>query len=114
MICGRAKEIITVAGRNIFPTEIETVAAQVDGVRAGAVVAVGTDGPATRPGLVIAAEFKGADEPAARTALVELIASECGVVPAEVVFMRPGSLPRTSSGKLRRLEVKRNLEGAGQ
>lgn len=114
VICGRAKEIITVAGRNIFPTEIETVAAQVDGVRAGAVVAVGTDGPATRPGLVIAAEFKGADEPAARTALVELIASECGVVPAEVVFMRPGSLPRTSSGKLRRLEVKRNLEGAGQ
>ncbi|MCV7046690.1 long-chain-fatty acid--ACP ligase MbtM [Mycobacterium frederiksbergense] len=114
VICGRAKEIITVAGRNIFPTEIETVAAQVDGVRAGAVVAVGTDGPATRPGLVIAAEFKGADEPAARTALVELVASECGVVPAEVVFMRPGSLPRTSSGKLRRLEVKRNLEGAGQ
>lgn len=114
VICGRAKEIITVAGRNIFPTEIETVAAQVEGVRAGAVVAVGTDGPATRPGLVIAAEFKGADEPAARTALVELIASECGVVPAEVVFMRPGSLPRTSSGKLRRLEVKRNLEGAGQ
>lgn len=114
VICGRAKEIITVAGRNIFPTEIENVAAQVDGVRAGAVVAVGTDGPATRPGLVIAAEFKGADEPAARTALVELVASECGVVPAEVVFMRPGSLPRTSSGKLRRLEVKKNLEGAGQ
>jgi long-chain-fatty-acid--[acyl-carrier-protein] ligase len=114
VICGRAKEIITVAGRNIFPSEIENVAAQVDGVRAGAVVAVGTEGPATRPGLVIAAEFKGADEPAARTALVELVASECGVVPAEVVFMRPGSLPRTSSGKLRRLEVKRNLEGAGQ
>ncbi|WP_395312113.1 long-chain-fatty acid--ACP ligase MbtM [Mycobacterium sp. AMU20-3851] len=114
VICGRAKEIITVAGRNIFPTEIENVAAQVDGVRAGAVVAVGTDGPATRPGLVIAAEFKGADEPAARTALVELVASVCGVVPAEVVFMRPGSLPRTSSGKLRRLEVKRNLEGTGQ
>ena len=114
VICGRAKEIITVAGRNIFPTEIETIAAQVDGVRAGAVVAVGTEGPASRPGLVIAAEFKGADEPAARTALVSLIASECGVVPADVVFMRPGSLPRTSSGKLRRLEVKRNLEGAGQ
>jgi long-chain-fatty-acid--[acyl-carrier-protein] ligase len=26
-----------------------------------------------------------------------------------VVFVAPGSLPRTSSGKLRRLEVKRNL-----
>ncbi|MHA3022926.1 long-chain-fatty acid--ACP ligase MbtM [Mycobacterium sp. BMJ-28] len=112
VICGRAKEIITVAGRNIFPTEIEQVAAQIDGIRPGAVVAIGTDGASTRPGLVIAAEFKGADEPAARSALVQRIASECGVVPADVVFMRPGSLPRTSSGKLRRLEVKRNLEAA--
>ncbi|GAS94957.1 long-chain-fatty-acid--CoA ligase [Mycolicibacterium canariasense] len=112
VICGRAKEIITVAGRNIFPTEIEQVAAQIDGIRPGAVVAVGTGGSSTRPGLVIAAEFKGADEPAARSALVQRIASECGVVPADVVFMRPGSLPRTSSGKLRRLEVKRNLEAA--
>jgi long-chain-fatty-acid--[acyl-carrier-protein] ligase len=40
------------------------------------------------------------------------VASECGVVPASVVFVRPGSLPRTSSGKLRRLEVKRNLAAA--
>ena len=112
VVCGRAKELITVAGRNVFPTEIERIAGQVDGVREGAVVAVGTGESSARPGLVIAAEFKGADEPAARSELVARIASECGVVPADVVFMQPGALPRTSSGKLRRLEVKRNLEGA--
>ena len=112
VVCGRAKELITVAGRNVFPAEIERIAAQVDGVREGGVVAVGTGEASTRPGLVIAAEFKGTDEPAARSALVARIASECGVVPADVVFVKPGSLPRTSSGKLRRLEVKRNLEGA--
>lgn len=110
VVCGRAKELITVAGRNIFPTEIERVAAQIDGVREGGVVAVGTDEASVRPGLVIAAEYKGSDEADARTALVARVASECGVVPSEVVFMAPGSLPRTSSGKLRRLEVKRNLE----
>ena len=109
-MCGRAKELITVAGRNIFPTEIERVAAQVDGVREGAVVAVGTDEKSVRPGLVIAAEYKGSDEADARSALVQRVATECGVVPSDVVFMAPGSLPRTSSGKLRRLEVKRNLE----
>ncbi len=75
VVCGRAKELITVAGRNVFPTEVERVAAQVKGVREGA---------------------------------------ECGVVPADVVFVKPGSLPRTSSGKLRRLEVKRNLEVANR
>jgi long-chain-fatty-acid--[acyl-carrier-protein] ligase len=109
VVCGRAKEIITIAGRNIFPTEIEGVAAEVRGVREGAVVAVGTNEGATRQGLVIAAEFRGPDEAGARSELVARVASACGVVPSEVVFVAPGSLPRTSSGKLRRLEVKRNL-----
>jgi len=113
VVCGRVKELITVAGRNIFPTEIERVAARADGVREGAVVAVGTNENATRQGLVIAAEFKGEDEPTARSQVVSLVASECGIVPADVVFVKPGSLPRTSSGKLRRLEVKRTLETVG-
>jgi long-chain-fatty-acid--[acyl-carrier-protein] ligase len=109
VVCGRAKEIITVAGRNIFPAEVERVAAEIRGVREGAVVAVGTDDDMTRPGLVITAEFRGPDEAGARSELVAKVASECGIVPASVVFVRPGTLPRTSSGKLRRLEVKRNL-----
>ena len=110
VVCGRAKELITVAGRNVFPTEVERVAAQVRGVREGAVVAVGADGASARPGLVITAEFRGPDEAGARSELVQRVASECGVVPSDVVFVSPGTLPRTSSGKLRRLEVKRNLE----
>ncbi|MEB3049150.1 long-chain-fatty acid--ACP ligase MbtM [Mycolicibacter sp. MYC123] len=108
VVCGRAKEIITIAGRNVFPTEIERVAAEVRGVRDGAVVAVGAEG--ARPGLVVAAEFRGRDEAGARAELISRVASQCGVVPSDVVFLTPGSLPRTSSGKLRRLEVKRNLE----
>ncbi|MGA8331091.1 MAG: long-chain-fatty acid--ACP ligase MbtM [Mycobacterium sp.] len=112
VVCGRAKEIITIAGRNVFPAEIERVAAEIRGVREGAVVAVGTDNDSTRPGLVITAEFRGPDEAGARSELVAKVASECGIVPANVVFVRPGSLPRTSSGKLRRLEVKRTLAAA--
>lgn len=110
VVCGRIKELITVAGRNIFPTEIEQVAAQVRGVRAGAVVAVAADKDSARPGLIVAAEFRGPDEAGARSELVQRVASQCGVVPADVVFMAPGSLPRTSSGKLKRLEVKQTLQ----
>ncbi|MEO6794010.1 MAG: long-chain-fatty acid--ACP ligase MbtM [Mycobacterium sp.] len=112
VVCGRAKEVISVAGRNVFPTEIERVAAQVRGVRDGAVVAVGTGDGATRPGLVITAEFRGPDVDGARGEVLARVASECGVMPADVVLVAPGSLPRTSSGKLRRLEVKQNLEAA--
>lgn len=111
VICGRSKEVITVAGRNIFPTEIEQVAAQVDGVRHGGVVAVGSKSGAAQSRLLIAAEFVGADRDVTRSAVIKRVISVCGVTPADVVLMPPGSLPRTSSGKLRRLEVRRQLLG---
>jgi long-chain-fatty-acid--[acyl-carrier-protein] ligase len=75
VVCGRAKELITVAGRNLFPSEIEQVAAQVRGVREGAVVAVGTSN-AGRSALAITAEFRGPDESSARSELVQRVASE--------------------------------------
>lgn len=109
VVCGRAKEIIWVAGRNVFPAEVEQTVAQVPGVREGAVVAVGTPAGAIRPGLVVAAEFRGRDQAAARSAVTQRVAAVCGVAPANVMLLAPGSLPRTSSGKLRRLEVQRQL-----
>ncbi|OBF28727.1 long-chain-fatty acid--ACP ligase MbtM [Mycobacterium sp. ACS4331] len=110
VVCGRVKELIHIAGRNVFPSEIERIAGQVPGVRAGGVVAVGTAN-SSRPGLFIAAEFRGGDEEETRINLVRRVASECGVLPAKVLFVEPGTLPRTSSGKLRRLEVQRTLAG---
>lgn len=112
VVCGRAKEVISVAGRNVFPTEVETVAAQVNGVRAGAVVAVGINVASSRPELVIAAEFAGPDEPGTRAELMRRVTGECGIVPSRVVLLAPGSLPRTTSGKLRRLEIRELMEGA--
>jgi long-chain-fatty-acid--[acyl-carrier-protein] ligase len=109
VVCGRAKELITVAGRNIFPAEVERVAAAAQGVREGAVVAVGVGERSIRPGVVIVAEFRGPDEAQVRADVTQRVASECGIVPSDVVLVRPGALPRTSSGKLRRLEVKRSI-----
>lgn len=112
VICGRSKEMITIAGRNIFPTEIEQVAGEVEGVREGAVVAVGTESGAAQERLLVAAEFTGTEQDTTRSAVIRRIVSVCGVTPAAVVLMAPGSLPRTSSGKLRRLEVRRQLDAA--
>ena len=105
VVCGRAKELITVAGRNIFPAEVERVAAAAQGVREGAVVAVGVGERSIRPGVVVVAEFRGPDEAQVRADVTQRVASECGIVPSDVILVRPGALPRTSSGKLRRLEV---------
>lgn len=109
VICGRAKEVIIVAGRNLFPAEIERAAAQVPGVRRGGVVAVSRDG--RRPGLVVIAETREVEDPAAvRSAIVAAVASDCGVVPTDVVLVGAGWVPRTTSGKLRRLAARDLLE----
>ncbi|WP_084160893.1 long-chain-fatty acid--ACP ligase MbtM [Nocardia sp. BMG51109] len=108
VVCGRVKEVITVAGRNVFPHHIERVTALVPGVRAGAVVATMTERRSTdaRPDrLVIVAEFSGKNAPGTEDRIVATVASECGVVPTRVVLVSPGTLPRTTSGKLKRLEV---------
>jgi long-chain-fatty-acid--[acyl-carrier-protein] ligase len=110
VVCGRAKELITVAGRNIFPAEVERVAATAPGVREGAVVAVGVGEQSVRPSVVVVAELRGGDESDVRAEVVRRVAAACGVVPSDVIFVRPGTLPRTTSGKLRRLEVKRSVE----
>lgn len=109
VICGRAKELVIVAGRNLFPAEIERAAAQVEGVRSGGVVAMAREGTA-RPGLVMVAEYRGTEQESARSNVIGAVASVCGIVPGDVVFVEAGTLPRTTSGKLRRLEVKRLVE----
>ncbi|MCF8609765.1 long-chain-fatty acid--ACP ligase MbtM [Gordonia sp. HY285] len=106
VICGRAKEIVIVAGRNLFPVEVERAAASVDGVKRGGVVAMARDEDSSRPGLVVVAEYRGSDRVATRSAVVSAVASECGIVPADVILLDPGTVPRTTSGKLRRLETK--------
>ncbi|MGU3293013.1 long-chain-fatty acid--ACP ligase MbtM [Williamsia sp. M5A3_1d] len=110
VICGRSKEIVIVAGRNLFPVEIERAAAGVDGVRRGGVVAVSRR--AGRPGLVVVAETRAGSEalPQMRSAVMSAVASDCGVVPTDVVFTQPGSIPRTTSGKLRRLATRDLVE----
>ncbi|MCF8602666.1 long-chain-fatty acid--ACP ligase MbtM [Gordonia sp. HY442] len=115
VICGRVKEIVIVAGRNLFPVEVERAAASVDGVKRGGVVAMargeGARGEgAARPGLVVVAEHRSDDAAITRSAVVSAVASECGIVPAEVILVEPGTVPRTTSGKLRRLETKQLVE----
>ncbi|HEX5142656.1 MAG TPA: long-chain-fatty acid--ACP ligase MbtM [Mycobacterium sp.] len=108
VVCGRRKEVIHLAGRNLFPTEIERVAATVAGIRVGGVVAtdVALGG---RNGLAIVAEYRGEGHHQAKRQVLECVAAECGVVASKVELVDPGALPRTTSGKLRRTAVRDQL-----
>jgi len=106
VICGRAKDVIILAGRNIYPTDVERAACTVEGVRAGNAVAVRLDAGTRRERFAVVAESKLAgDEDAARRLRKEIGARVFEAVnarPSAVLILSPGTLPKTPSGKLRR------------
>ncbi|MBO0875891.1 MAG: AMP-binding protein, partial [Pseudonocardia sp.] len=115
VVCGRLKDVIIMGGRNIFPTDIERAAAEVEGVRAGNAVAVRLDagsgvGASRRESFVVAVESRQAGDAAAAELIgkevTSRVVSAVGVRPARVVVLPPGSLPKTPSGKLRRAATK--------
>jgi fatty-acyl-CoA synthase len=101
VVCGRLKDMIIVGGRNVFPEDIERAAADVDGVRAGNVIAFGAPGRRGREAIVVVAETKADDAAPVRDAVANRVTDAVGLS-AEVVLVRAGSLPKTSSGKLQR------------
>jgi fatty-acyl-CoA synthase len=102
VVCGRLKDMIIVGGRNVFPEDVERAAASVDGVRAGNVIAFGVEGRKGKEAVVVVAEIKGDDPSPLRQAVASRILQAVGVPAEDVVLVSPGSLPKTSSGKLQR------------
>ncbi|MCU1498895.1 MAG: putative fatty-acid--CoA ligase [Acidimicrobiales bacterium] len=101
VLCGRIKDVIIVAGRNLFPEDVERSVAEIDGVRAGNVIAFGVAGR-RREGVVVVAEATATDLGAVRGFVHARVRDVTGLAADDVVLVAPGSLPKTSSGKLQR------------
>jgi 1-acyl-sn-glycerol-3-phosphate acyltransferase len=109
-ITGRVKDIIIKGGRNLYPHEVEELAARAEGIRKGCVVAFGLkDANTGTEKLVIVAESREQDA-VKRGAMVAAINDQVtrglGLPPDRVELIPSGSIPKTSSGKLRRDETK--------
>ncbi len=105
-ITGRIKDIIIKAGRHIYPHELEEFVGGIDGVRKGCVAAFPTREERTgTERLVLLVETRLTD-PEATAALkrkiAESSAAHLDMSPDEVMIVPPHTVPKTSSGKIRR------------
>ena len=105
-VCGRTKDLIIVRGVNCYPSDIEAIversAAQ---VRHGCVAAFSVEREDEEALVVVAEVRDGRDLPDAK-ALARAIRRHGHIDPHTIVFVPPRSIPKTTSGKIRRSETR--------
>ncbi len=114
-ITGRLKDLIIIAGRNYYPQDFERALDEtIDGVKPGCSAAFAVTINDTEAVVIVTELERGegrALKPEDATTLFakirENIASICEIGPAEIIVLRSGAIPRTSSGKVRRAECRR-------
>ncbi|AFM18009.1 acyl-CoA synthetase (AMP-forming)/AMP-acid ligase II [Mycolicibacterium chubuense NBB4] len=105
-VTGRVKDVIIRAGRNLHPTELEEAVGNLTGIRRGCVAVFSSPDPSGgAERLVVMAETRGSDDKTAAALRSEIMATTVdllGVAPDDVVLAPPRTVPKTSSGKIRR------------
>lgn len=106
-VCGRSKETIVIRGANHAPQDFEAVLDAVPGVRTGCAVAVGyLPADAGEEALALLVETTPDAPPTLAQDVAARVLAHTGITARHVELLAPGTLPRTSSGKLRRLAAR--------
>ncbi|WP_404366978.1 AMP-binding protein [Marinobacter sp.] len=113
-LSGRNKDLIVRAGRNIYPGEIEEAVGDLDLVRAGCVAAFASGmGESEGEKLIVVAETREKDEKKlekVKEKIHHIAMDSLGIEVDEVLMVKPHTVPKTSSGKLRRNECRLRYE----
>ncbi len=110
-VVGRLKDMIIVDGRNLYPEDLEaTVELCHPSIRPGNSAAFALPGEG-RERLVMALEIRHPKKDEVEAAVRRALGERHEVAVDHVVFVKPGGLPRTSSGKVRRKACAQALAG---
>lgn len=112
-VVGRSDDVLTVAGRKVYATEIESSIAALADVRTGCctIVELRDLGPAR---LVMLLELnEDADPDGVAREAARIATAKAGVTISECVCLERGALPKTPSGKVQRFRV-RHLLASGE
>jgi len=104
-VSGRIKDILIVNGRNYYPQGIEWLVDEIPGVRKGSSVVFTRPGAASEE-IVVAAEARAGDAGALKAQIVARVSEEFQLAVSDVALVPPGTLPKTSSGKLQRRKTR--------
>jgi 1-acyl-sn-glycerol-3-phosphate acyltransferase len=121
-LTGRRKDIIIRAGRNIYPHELEEAIGELEGVRKGCVAVFGSSDARTGTERLVALVETRERDPARLDALRRAIDAQAverlEMALDDIVLAPPHSVPKTSSGKIRRASSRELYEqgalGGGQ
>ncbi|MBI2754775.1 MAG: AMP-binding protein [Betaproteobacteria bacterium] len=113
-LTGREKDIIIRGGRNISPYELEEAVGDVPGIRRGCVAVFGSaDRASGTERVIVLAETREADvsrHAELKQKVNELAVSLVGAPADDIVLAPPHTVPKTSSGKIRRVAAREYYE----
>src|SRR5438309_1525689 len=109
-LTGREKDVIIRGGRNISPYALEEAVGDLAGIRRGCVAIFGSmDAASGTERVVVLAETREADpsrHAAIKRKINELAVSLIGAPVDDIMLAPPHTVPKTSSGKIRRLAAR--------
>lgn len=112
-VTGRTKELIIKGGKNIYPQDIEAAAAKVAGVRVGCCAAFGLhNSQRGTEDMVLVAETRATSEAERGRITGEIrdqVLRAVGATPDVILLVEPGTVPKTSSGKIQRDLMRRRF-----
>lgn len=104
-VTGRLKDLIVIRGRNLYPQDIElTVERSNPSLRAGCVAAFSIEISGEEQ-LVVLQELEYREKPDISRVIEDIrqaVSEEHEALPQAIVLIAPGTIPKTSSGKIRR------------
>lgn len=115
VVIGRRKDLIIVRGRNHAAIDLEWAAQSVEGVRPGSAAAFAvTDEAEGTEAAALAAEV-GQEETdwsrgAIAVAVQQAVLARTGLLLKDIVLLPPGTIPKTTSGKVQRARVRAMYE----
>ena len=110
-VCGRTKDLIIRQGRKYYPPDIEAALSDLQGVPLSGVVVFASQHLEEADEVVAVLETRaGTRGLEVEEAVRRRVRETAGLEIDRVVFTSPGTIPRTTSGKVRRAETRDRLE----